>query len=131
MKFSLRRRRSAFTLIEIMIVVAIIALLAAIMTGNAVRARKRAQATHVLTDLRMLDTAMGQWAAENNKKVGDVADFSDLLPYVKMRGSVSSGRDLFNQAYGPFSVDFTPKVADFTFNSLSDVAPADFWSPFK
>lgn len=132
MKPSIFRRRVGFTLIEIMIVVAIIALLAAIMTTNLLRARKRTQAARTLDDLRTLDGALDQWALEKSKKAGDVADFSDLQPYLKTANKLNlTGYDLFGQTYGPFSVDTGPKVAEITFNALSDVAPADYWSPFN
>ncbi len=55
-----------FTLVEIMIVVAIIALLAAIAVPGFLRARKRSQATTVLNDARILDGAINQWLLENN-----------------------------------------------------------------
>jgi len=54
----LHTRRGGFTLVEIMIVVAIIALLAAIAVPNFLRARKRSQATQVLEDLRLIDSAI-------------------------------------------------------------------------
>jgi prepilin-type N-terminal cleavage/methylation domain-containing protein len=132
MKSILKTRRHGFTLVEIMIVVAIIALLAAIMSGNMIRARKRTQAARILDDLRTLDGALDQWALEKNKKAGDVAEFTDLQPYLKTMNKLNlTGYDLFGQNYGPFSVDTGPKVAPFTFNALSDVAPAEFWSPFN
>jgi prepilin-type N-terminal cleavage/methylation domain-containing protein len=132
MRNSTLLRRRAFTLVEMMIVVAIIALLAAIATSNILRARKRAQAVKILDDLRCLDGALDQYALENNKSSGDVAEFSDLQPYLKKMNKMAiDGTDLFGQAYGPYSVDTGPKVADLTFISLSDVAPAEFWSPFK
>ena len=59
-----------FTLVEIMIVVAIIALLASIAVPNFLRARKRSQATRILEDLRLLDGAMDQYAIETNKISG-------------------------------------------------------------
>jgi len=115
-----------------MIVVAIIALLAAIGTSNMLRARKRAQASKVLDDLRTLDGALDQYALENNKKEGDVAMFSDLSPYLKRMNKLNMlGADIFGQSYGPYSVDTPPKVSDATFQALSDVAPAEFWSPYK
>ncbi len=132
MKTTLQPHRGGFTLVEIMIVVAIIALLAAMMGNNVVRARKRTQASRILDDLRTLDGALDQWALEKSKKAGDVAEFSDLQPYLKTMNKLNlAGRDLFGQAYGPYSVDTGPRVADFTFNALSDIAPAEFWSPYK
>lgn len=125
------RRNRAFTLVEIMIVVAIIALLSAIATSNVLRARKRAQAAKILDDLRNLDGALDQWAMEKGKSPGDVAEFSDLQPYLKQQNKLNlTGTDLFGQAYGPFSVDTGAKVAEFTFNALSDVAPSEYWSPY-
>jgi prepilin-type N-terminal cleavage/methylation domain-containing protein len=126
--FSTRR---AFTLVEIMIVLAIIALLAAMATSSLMRARKRAQAAKILDDLRLLDGALDQYALENNKQTGDIAAFSDLRPYLMLSSTMAvSGVDLFGQPYGPYSVDTGPKVSNVTFGVLSDVAPAEFWSPF-
>jgi prepilin-type N-terminal cleavage/methylation domain-containing protein len=62
----LQTRRGGFTLVEIMIVVAIIALLAAIAVPNFLRARKRSQATRILEDLRLIDAAVDQYAIEAN-----------------------------------------------------------------
>lgn len=124
------KSKHAFTLVEIMIVIAIIALLAAIGVPNFLRARKRAQATRVLNDLRVVDYALDRWALEHNKGAGDAADFSDLKPYFKDGQLSGSGTDLFGAALGPFSVDVAPKVSPLAFISLSDVAPSDFWSPY-
>ena len=41
-----------------------------------------------------------------------------------------NGSDLFGQPYGPYSVDYIPKVAPFTYSMLSDVAPPSLWSPY-
>lgn len=127
----LSARRRGFTLVEIMIVVAIIAMLSAIAMSNILRARKRAQAAKILDDLRTLDGALDQYAIENNKSSGDVAMFSDLQPYFKQANKLALlGADIFGQPYGPYSVDTPPKVSDAAFMALSDVAPAEFWSPF-
>lgn len=123
-------QKSAFTLVEIMIVVAIIALLAAIAVPNFLRARKRAQATRVLSDLRVVDYALDRWAIEKNKSAGDVAEFSDLKPYLRDSQLLGSGTDIFGAALGPFSVDVGPKVSAEAFSALSDVAPSEFWSPY-
>jgi len=63
----LNRKHAGFTLVEIMIVVAIIALLAAIAVPGFLRARKRSQASKILNDLRMIDAAVDQYAIETNR----------------------------------------------------------------
>src|ERR1041385_2306499 len=79
----LNTRRGGFTLVEIMIVVAIIALLAAIAVPGFMRARKRSQATDILNELRLLDSAVDQYAMETNKKAGDAFAWNDLKSYIK------------------------------------------------
>jgi len=131
---TLQKRRAGFTLVEIMIVVAIIALLAAIAVPNFLRARKRSQATRIMEDLRMLDAACDQYAIENNKGTGTSIAFGDIKNYLKTGTVLYSGTaatDLFGNAYGPFTVDSVPKVPTSTFNLLSDVADNTFWSPYK
>ena len=54
------RKHGGFTLVEIMIVVAIIAFLAAIAVPAFMRARKRSQATRVINDLRLIAAAVDQ-----------------------------------------------------------------------
>lgn len=125
-------RRFGFTLVEIMIVAAVIALLAAIAVPGFLRARKRSQATRVLEDLRLLDHAIDQYAVETNKRAGMSPVFSDLQVYVKANTRLyNTGRDLFNRRYGPFTVDSLPHVPRRTYTALSDVADTDFWSPYN
>ena len=129
---ALHRSRTAFTLIEIMIVVAIIALLASIARPSYTRSRKRGQAIRVLEDLRVLDYALDRWAIDNNKALGDAAALADLLPYIKTGSQLTQGTDILGNSYGnTFSVDFMPNVPTPTYNTLSDVAPASFWSPYR
>ncbi len=128
---NLMRRRGGFTLVEIMIVVAIIGLLAAIAVPNWIRGRKRSQATRTMEDLRLLDNALDQYAMENAKSTGFVTNFADLKNYLKTGTALySTGADILGNPYGSFSVDNVPKVNAPTFNALSDVADAAFWSPF-
>ena len=127
----LTKKRAGFTLVEIMIVVAIIALLAAIAVPGFLRARKRSQASKVLNDLRMIDSAMDQYAIETGKKTGDPINVSDWTNYVKKDSLLfATGQNLFGEDYGTQSVDSLPKVPANTFASLSDVADTTFWSPF-
>jgi prepilin-type N-terminal cleavage/methylation domain-containing protein len=131
----LNKNRGGFTLVEIMIVVAIIALLAAIAVPNFLRARKRSQATRCLEDLRLIDAADDQYAIENNKSTGNTVAWTDVQNYLKT-GSVlynSGGSDLFGNPYNgnaTFAVDTIPKLNSLTFSALSDVAPVAFWSPY-
>ena len=130
----LNKNRGGFTLVEIMIVVAIIALLAAIAVPNFLRARKRSQATRILEDLRIIDSAQDQYAIETNKSSGANVAWADIQNYLK-KGSVlynSAGVDMLGGQFssGNFSVDNIPKLNSVTFSKLSDVAPSDFWSPF-
>src|SRR3954469_5439740 len=122
----LNKNRGGFTLVEIMIVVAIIALLAAIAVPNFLRARKRSQATRILEDLRIIDSAIDQYAIENNKSGGSNVNWTDIQVYLKT-GSViynSGGKDLLSNSYGSFSVDAIPKLSSTSFSKLSDVAPS-------
>src|SRR3954453_13045161 len=76
-------KRGGFTLVEIMIVVAIIALLAAIAVPSFLRARKRSQATATLESMRLIDAAKDQYAIENGKGPGTTPDATDLVKYIK------------------------------------------------
>jgi prepilin-type N-terminal cleavage/methylation domain-containing protein len=128
-----KNTKRGFTLVEIMIVVAIIALLASIAVPNFLRARKRSQATRVLEDLRILDSALDQYAMETNKNSSTAATFADLKNYIKTGSTLyTTGADVFGTTYGnAFTVDTVVKVSSTTFSALSDVAPAAFWSPYK
>jgi prepilin-type N-terminal cleavage/methylation domain-containing protein len=129
----LNTKRGGFTLVEIMIVVAIIALLAAIAVPNFLRSRKRSQATQVLEDLRIIDGAVDQYAIEYKKAAGSTVEWDDVQKYVKTgtRLYTSGGTDILGNAFTMPTVDNAPTVPAATFSALSDVAPASFWSPYN
>ena len=127
----LRKKRGGFTLVEIMIVVAIIALLAAIAVPGFLRARKRSQASRVINDLRLIDSAVDQYAIENNKVSGAGVATADWTAYMKSGSSLyNTGADLYGNGYGPQTVDSLPKVPSAAWNTLSDVAGTAFFSPY-
>jgi prepilin-type N-terminal cleavage/methylation domain-containing protein len=127
----LQARKAGFTLVEIMIVVAIIALLAAIAVPGFLRARKRSQATRILNDLRMIDGAVDQYAIENGLTSGSPVVVAQWTAYVKKNTVLSNtGQDLFGDTFGDQTVDTIPQVPPNALNSLSDVAGTGFWSPY-
>jgi prepilin-type N-terminal cleavage/methylation domain-containing protein len=128
----LTNKRAGFTLVEIMIVVAIIALLAAIAVPGFLRARKRSQASKIINDLRLVDAAVDQYAIERGKKTDDPVDVIDWTAYVKKDTNLYlTGADLLGHAFGPQTVDMIPKVPTASYDALSDVADSAFWSPYS
>lgn len=79
----LHRSKSAFTLVEIMIVVAIIGLLAALAVPGFVKARKQSQGRRILNDVRQMDAAIDQWALEKGKADNDPVNTTEAQTYLK------------------------------------------------
>jgi prepilin-type N-terminal cleavage/methylation domain-containing protein len=132
MKLYPKSRRAGFTLVEIMSVVAIIALLAAIAVPGFLRARKRSQASRIINDLRLIDSAVDQYAIETNKKSGDMVEVTDWTNYLKKDTNLYvTGRDILGNDYGVQTVDSLPKVPDSSKTALSDVTDTAFWSPYN
>jgi prepilin-type N-terminal cleavage/methylation domain-containing protein len=125
-------RRRAFTLVEIMIVVAIIALLAVIAMPNYLRARKRAQAARIIDDLHALESGMDQYTIEFGKTRGQVITLNQIRPYIKSHTVLyETGSDVLGHSYDPtYIVDSPINTPSGTWASMSDVTDVAFWSPF-
>lgn len=79
----IRRNTKGFTLVEIMIVVAIIGLLAAIAVPNFVQARSQTRKNGCVNNLRQIDQAKQTWAIDNNKTDTDTPDAAAISTYLK------------------------------------------------
>ncbi len=102
---------AAFTLVEIMIVVAIIGLLAAICIPNFVRVRARSQATACINNMRQIDSAIQQFSLANGLHAGDTINYpADLTPYIKLNTAQSIPGCPANGTYTVQIVGTNPSV---------------------
>lgn len=92
MKIRKMMGKGGFTLVEIMIVVAIIGLLAAIAIPNFMKAREKAQTNACIANLRQMDGAITLWALDANKATTDVVNMGNLVPdYIKATPACPAG----------------------------------------
>jgi prepilin-type N-terminal cleavage/methylation domain-containing protein len=128
----LHKSRGGFTLVEIMIVVAIIALLAAIAVPGFLRARKRSQAARMLEDLRMIDAAVDQYAIEYNLTSGQTVTSGQIKLYLKPNSQLyNTWASVIGLPYAAgYNVDAKITTPAGTQAALGDVADLNFWLPF-
>ncbi len=107
-------KKQGFTLVEIMIVVAIIGLLAAIAIPNFVKARTTSQQNACINNLRLIDSSKQQWALEQRVTAGATPGDTDLQPYL---GRGNNGQlptcpvdpqNTFDTSYTPNNIGVPP-----------------------
>ncbi len=97
-----------FTLVEIMIVVAIIGMLATIAIPNYISARHKAQRSVCVSNLRQVEGAINSWALETGKQEGQPVQYSDISGYLNHRVICPAGGSSFEDSYQLSSIDAPP-----------------------
>ena len=120
---TLKRDNQGFTLVEIMIVVAIIGLLAALAIPGFVKARKQSQGRRILNDCRQMDAAINQWALETGQSDGAAIDTTGAQTYLKIPWNAN---DLLGNAYAVTVVGGTQIAVNATTKSALDGVGIDW-----
>ena len=118
------------------------ALLAGVAVPNFIRARERSQATQIKGDLRMIDAALNQWAAEQKKAPGTQPTTDDIKPYLKnitplyQRLASAPGATSFPSAIAGLPIVLPPLgsklvVPQEIVQKFQGACTAGFWSPYQ
>lgn len=126
--------KGGFTLVEIMIVVAIIAILATLAAPAIIRARQRSQATVVLDHARSLSSALDQYAIEHSRAGSDPVTFSDIQPYLRPGTRIHDmgGQDVTGGTYVLDVVQNGVRIDPATLAKFDpSIIPDNFWDGYK
>jgi prepilin-type N-terminal cleavage/methylation domain-containing protein len=105
---NIRFRMGGFTLVEIMIVVAIIGLLASIAIPNYAQSRTAAQKSVCISNLHQIEGAIQRWSLEMRKDEGEPVTYSDIRSYLQRSVVCPSGGTSFEDSYALSAVDAAP-----------------------
>ena len=105
---SIRSHKGGFTLIEIMIVVAIIGMLASIAIPHLGQARMKAQQNVCINNLRQIEGAIQRWSLDTKKDEGQPVTYSDIRSYLQHSVVCPSGGTSFEDSYMITTVDAAP-----------------------
>ena len=112
MKTKKTSRKAGFTLVEIMIVVAIIGLLAAIAIPNFIKARATSQQNACINNLKQIDGAISEWALETGQSSGvTVTSPQTVSAYIKLNSGSSVPGCPAGGTYSTTTVGATPQVS--------------------
>jgi len=117
--------RSGFTLLEIMIVVSIIGLLAAIAVPNFVRARVVSHQTTCINNLCQIRSAVAQWALETNASGTSPVQYSDIQSALRGSTVCPSGGTSFSDSYTITDVQTPPTCKKVPAGPNAHCLPAD------
>ncbi|MDZ4742601.1 MAG: prepilin-type N-terminal cleavage/methylation domain-containing protein [Verrucomicrobiota bacterium] len=131
----MKNKQSGFTLVEIMIVVAIIALLAAIAVPNFLRARQRSLATSVKNDIRIIESAADQYAIESGLSGTANILWTSITGYFKTGSKIASGQSAisgmdFSAQYSSIPVGSKLSATTAIRAEFADtsIIPVSFWN---
>ena len=105
---SIRSRKGGFTLLEIMIVVAIIGMLASIAIPHLGQARKKAQENVCINNLRQIESAIQRWSLDMKKDEGEPVTYNDIRGYLQHSVVCPAGGTTFEDSYTITAVDAAP-----------------------
>jgi prepilin-type N-terminal cleavage/methylation domain-containing protein len=100
--------QAGFTLVEIMIVVAIIGMLATLAIPNYVKAREQTHRTACISNLQHIDGAVQLWAMENKKDADQPVSYNDISSYLRNSVACPAGGTTFADSYTLTVVEAKP-----------------------